>query len=223
MASKKTIRYQDAGVSIDEADRAVRPSASMARRTFTRAVLTDIGSFGGGYLLKGYEEPGAGELGRRRRHQAQAGVPDRTARHGRRRPGQSLRERHRGAGRRAAVLPGLFRGRKAGCEGRGGRWFGNGARLPRQRLRADRRRNGGDARACTRPANTIWPGFIVGAVERKRDADRQAIRPGDVLLGLPSNGLHTNGYSLARKLLFEVAGPRPDTLLPEAGATSPTS
>ena len=40
-----------------------------------------------------------------------------------------------------------------------------------------------------------------------------------MLLGLPSTGLHTNGYSLARKLLFEVAGYGPDTLLPEVGAT----
>jgi phosphoribosylformylglycinamidine cyclo-ligase len=44
-------------------------------------------------------------------------------------------------------------------------------------------------------------GFIVGAVERKRMLTGQSIREGDILLGLPSNGLHTNGYSLARKLL----------------------
>ena len=49
-------------------------------------------------------------------------------------------------------------------------------------------------------------GFIVGAVERKRMLTGESIHAGDVLLGLPSNGLHTNGYSLARKLLFEVAG-----------------
>ena len=48
-------------------------------------------------------------------------------------------------------------------------------------------------------------GFIVGAVERKQMLTGAGIRAGDVLLGLPSNGLHTNGYSLARKLLFEMA------------------
>jgi phosphoribosylformylglycinamidine cyclo-ligase len=48
-------------------------------------------------------------------------------------------------------------------------------------------------------------GFIVGAVERKKMITGADIRPGDILIGLPSNGLHTNGYSLARKLLFEVA------------------
>ncbi len=49
-------------------------------------------------------------------------------------------------------------------------------------------------------------GFIVGAVEKKRMITGASIKPGDVLLGLPSTGLHTNGYSLARKLLFEIAG-----------------
>ena len=50
-------------------------------------------------------------------------------------------------------------------------------------------------------------GFIVGAVERKRMITGRNDRSrATVLLGLPSTGLHTNGYSLARKLLFEVAG-----------------
>ncbi len=47
-------------------------------------------------------------------------------------------------------------------------------------------------------------GFIVGAVERERIVSGKTVEPGDVILGLASNGLHTNGYSLARKLLFEV-------------------
>ena len=49
-------------------------------------------------------------------------------------------------------------------------------------------------------------GFIVGIVDREKIIDGSAIRPGDILVGLPSVGLHTNGYSLARKLFFEVAG-----------------
>jgi phosphoribosylformylglycinamidine cyclo-ligase len=56
-------------------------------------------------------------------------------------------------------------------------------------------------------------GFIVGVVERKRMLTGKTIRAGDMLIGLPSTGLHTNGYSLARKLLFEVAGHRADTAL----------
>ncbi|HEY0728941.1 MAG TPA: AIR synthase-related protein, partial [Pyrinomonadaceae bacterium] len=48
----------------------------------------------------------------------------------------------------------------------------------------------------------------------------KAIEPGDVLLALPSVGLHTNGYSLARKLFFEVAGYEPQTHVPELGMTA---
>jgi phosphoribosylformylglycinamidine cyclo-ligase len=49
-------------------------------------------------------------------------------------------------------------------------------------------------------------GFIVGAVDREKMVTGAGIKVGDVLIGLPSTGLHTNGYSLARKLFFEVAG-----------------
>jgi phosphoribosylformylglycinamidine cyclo-ligase len=49
-------------------------------------------------------------------------------------------------------------------------------------------------------------GFIVGAVDREKMVTGAEIKVGDVLIGLPSTGLHTNGYSLARKLFFEVAG-----------------
>jgi phosphoribosylformylglycinamidine cyclo-ligase len=52
-------------------------------------------------------------------------------------------------------------------------------------------------------------GFIVGAVDREKMVTGAGIKPGDVLIGLPSTGLHTNGYSLARKLFFETAGYKP--------------
>jgi phosphoribosylformylglycinamidine cyclo-ligase len=52
-------------------------------------------------------------------------------------------------------------------------------------------------------------GFIVGAVDRDKTITGAGIKAGDVLIGLPSTGLHTNGYSLARKLLFEVGGYKP--------------
>ncbi len=58
-------------------------------------------------------------------------------------------------------------------------------------------------------------GFIVGVVERDRIISGKSVEVGDIVLGLPSNGLHTNGYSLARKLLFEVAGYSPDTFVSE--------
>src|SRR3954463_1542272 len=62
-------------------------------------------------------------------------------------------------------------------------------------------------------------GFIVGAAERKDLLTGANIRPGDALLALPSTGLHTNGYSLARKLFFEVAGHEVDTHLDALGMT----
>ncbi|HTR65997.1 MAG TPA: phosphoribosylformylglycinamidine cyclo-ligase [Terriglobales bacterium] len=58
-------------------------------------------------------------------------------------------------------------------------------------------------------------GFILGVVDRSRIITGEAVAVGDVVLGLPSNGLHTNGYSLARKLLFEVGRYTPDTYVNE--------
>jgi phosphoribosylformylglycinamidine cyclo-ligase len=57
-------------------------------------------------------------------------------------------------------------------------------------------------------------GCIVGVVDQAAMIDGRRIRPGDVILGLPSNGLHTNGYSLARKILFEKMRLKPGTNLP---------
>lgn len=62
-------------------------------------------------------------------------------------------------------------------------------------------------------------GFMVGAVERARLIDGKTIAAGDVLLGLPSSGLHTNGYSLARKIAFEELKLDVDTHVPDLGET----
>jgi phosphoribosylformylglycinamidine cyclo-ligase len=67
------------------------------------------------------------------------------------------------------------------------------------------------------PGEYDLAGFIVGVVERKKMLTGKGVKPGDVLLALPSAGLHTNGYSLARKLVFEVARLKPDTYVPEVG------
>lgn len=61
-------------------------------------------------------------------------------------------------------------------------------------------------------------GTIVGIVDRSRILDSSRVEASDVLLGLPSSGLHTNGYSLARKLIFEDAGWTADTQVPELDA-----
>jgi phosphoribosylformylglycinamidine cyclo-ligase len=62
-------------------------------------------------------------------------------------------------------------------------------------------------------------GTIVGVVEKARLLDGRTIRPGDALIGLQSNGLHTNGYSLARKIFFETLKLKPRDRLPELGGT----
>lgn len=58
-------------------------------------------------------------------------------------------------------------------------------------------------------------GFAVGVAEKSQLIDGQKIATGDVLLGIPSSGIHSNGYSLVRKVFFETAGFTGDTLLPE--------
>ncbi|MSO35519.1 MAG: phosphoribosylformylglycinamidine cyclo-ligase [Acidobacteria bacterium] len=62
-------------------------------------------------------------------------------------------------------------------------------------------------------------GFIVGVVDRARLVDGKSITAGDVLIGLPSSGLHTNGYSLARKIAFEELKLQVDTHVPDLGET----
>jgi phosphoribosylformylglycinamidine cyclo-ligase len=65
------------------------------------------------------------------------------------------------------------------------------------------------------PGEYDLAGFIVGAVEEKMRLDPRRVRPGDALIALPSSGLHTNGYSLARKLIFAEAKLKPDTYVAE--------
>src|SRR5271168_5208875 len=211
---KRGISYKDAGVSIDEAGRAVDSIRTLARKTFTSGVLTDIGSFGGGFLLKGYREPVLGS--------SADGVGTKlklaflTGRHST--IGEDLVNHcvndiavqgavplffldYFAVGKldarvAAEVVSGVARGcRNNGCALIGGET----AEMPGFYA-------GGEYDLA---------GFIVGAVERKNLITGSSIRAGDVLLGLPSNGLHTNGFSLARKLLFEVAGHSAETLLDE--------
>src|SRR6202167_4320290 len=218
MALQKPVTYQDAGVSIDEADRAVSLIRKHARGTFTRGVLTDIGSFGGGYLLSGWKNPvlvsSADGVG------TKVKIAFLTGRHNT--IGEDLVNHcvndiavqgavplffldYFAVGKLDAavarqVVAGLARGcRKNGCALIGGET----AEMP----------------GLYAPGEYDLAGFIVGAAERRALLTGKRIRAGDVLLGLPSTGLHTNGYSLARKLLFEVAGYAPSTVVPELGVT----
>ena len=197
----KSLRYRDAGVNIDEADRAVSSIKKFARQTFTRGVLTDIGSFGASYQLARVRKTRAGQLRRWRRHQAEGRFPDRTPRT----VGQDLVNHCVNdiavQGARAALLPGLLRGRQARRRSR--------RRSRRAASRAAARENGcaliggetAEMPGMYADGEYDLAGFIVGAADANRLLTGARIREGDVLLGLPSTGLHTNGYSLARKLL----------------------
>lgn len=212
------MRYQDAGVNIDEAERAVASIRKLARETFTRGVLTDIGSFGACYSLAGWKKPvlisSADGVGTKIKIAFLTGRHDTV--------GEDLVNHcvndiavqgatplffldyfatgKLEAGVAAQVVAGLARGcRRNGCALIGGET----AEMP----------------GLYAPGEYDLAGFIVGAAERRGLVTGKRIRAGDLLLALPSAGLHTNGYSLARKLLFEVAGYAPSTFVAELGAT----
>jgi len=218
MAVKKPIEYKDAGVDIDEADRAVALIRAHARKTFTDGVMTDIGSFGAGFLLKKWKNPvlvsSADGVGTKLKVAFMAGKHDTV--------GECLVNHcvndimvqgatplffldYFAVGKLEAqvagdVVAGIARGCRAnGCALIGGET----AEMP----------------GMYQAGEYDVAGFIVGAVEKDEMLTGATIRTGDVLFGLPSNGLHTNGYSLARKLLFEVAGYKIDTKVPELGCT----
>jgi phosphoribosylformylglycinamidine cyclo-ligase len=69
------------------------------------------------------------------------------------------------------------------------------------------------------PGDYDLAGFCVGVVEREHIINGRGIRPGDAVLGLASTGLHSNGYSLARKVVFEHAGLKVGDLVPDLGRT----
>lgn len=219
MTVRKPVRYRDAGVSIEEADRSVSSIKKLARQTFTRSVLTEIGTFGACYSLAGWKRPvlvsSADGVG------TKVKVAFATGRHDT--IGEDLVNHcvndiavqgavplffldYFATGKldatvTAAVVSGLARGCKAnGCALIGGET----AEMP----------------GLYAPGEYDLAGFIVGAAEPKDLLTGSRIEAGDVLLGLPSTGLHTNGYSLARKLFFEVAGYKPGTFVKELGTTA---
>jgi phosphoribosylformylglycinamidine cyclo-ligase len=214
----KTVRYRDAGVDIDEADRAVASIKKLARQTFTPNVLTDIGSFGAAFQIAGFRRPvlvsSADGVGTKLKVAFLTGRHDTI--------GEDLVNHcvndiavqgavplffmdyfavgKLDAGVAAAVVSGIARGcRNNGCALIGGET----AEMP----------------GIYHEGEYDLAGFIVGGAERAALLTGQSIRAGDALLALPSTGLHTNGYSLARKLLLDVAGYGPNTMLPEVGAT----
>lgn len=210
------MRYLDAGVNIAVADNAKRRIRAVAGRTFTRGVLSPIGGFGALYRLnkKRWRDPvlvsSTDSVGTKLKIAFATGIHYTV--------GADLLNHcvndilTQGAEPLffldyiamskldpsvvEQIIEGISRAAKqTGCPLIGGET----AELP-------------DFYA---PGEYDLAGFVVGVVERERWLDPKRVRAGDTLLALPSSGLHTNGYSLARKLVFQVARLKPDSYVAE--------
>jgi phosphoribosylformylglycinamidine cyclo-ligase len=215
-----SITYADAGVSIDKANEAVAKIREYARSTFNERTLTEIGSFGGMFsgAFPGMEEPilvaSADGVGTKLKLAFETDIHTTV--------GADLVNHcvndilvqgarplffldYFATGKldpdvTAAVVEGMARAcRENGCVLLGGET----AEMP----------------DFYPPGEYDLAGFIVGVVDKKNVIDGKQIVPGDVVLGLPSTGLQTNGYSLARKLFFEVGGYTVDSYVEELGTT----
>jgi len=214
------MEYKAAGVDIDAGNETVRRIKALARATFTAGVLSQIGSFGGLFRLdrERFQEPvlvsSADGVGTKLRVAFTTGRHDTV--------GADLVNHcvndilvqgaeplffldYFATGRLSPavaeqVVSGVARGcRENGCALVGGET----AEMPG--FYAD--------------GEYDIAGFIVGVVEKSNIIDGRTAVPGDVLVALPSAGLHTNGYSLARRLLFDMAGWNSATFVNELGAT----
>ncbi len=210
-----SVTYADAGVDIASGDRAKDRIKTLAQQTFSKAVLGGIGGFGALYRLdiKRMSDPvlvsSADGVGTKLKLAFQLGIHNTV--------GADLVNHcvndiavqgatplffldYLATGRlEARVIEKVVTGLSAACKENGCALIGGEtAQMPG--FYAD--------------GEYDLAGFIVGVVERERLITGKGIRAGDVIVGLPSTGLHTNGYSLARKLFFEVARYEPGQRVP---------
>ncbi len=216
---KGTVSYKDSGVDIKAADLAKRKIKSLARSTFTPEVLSELGKFGGFFALgKRYKKPvlisSTDSVGTKLKVAFMMNKHTTVGQdivnhcvndilvHGAR-PLFFLD--YVGTGKLSPtviqdIIQGISRAcKKAGCALIGGEM----AELP----------------GFYNPSEYDLVGFIVGVVEKGRIVDGRKIKPGDRILGLRSNGLHTNGYSLARKVIFELGKFKGDDYVSQLGTT----
>ena len=212
----KDSRYADAGVDIDAKAAALSRAKSAIRSTFTPGVLGDVGGFGGLFRpdLSGFREPvlvaSTDGVGTKLKVAFETGRHDRC--------GADLVNHcvndilvqgakplffldYLATGRiEPDVLQKVIEGVARGCRENGVALLGGEtAEMP----------------GFYAPNEYDVAGTIVGIVEREKILDGTKVEAGDVALGLPSAGLHTNGYSLARDVLFGKLGLRPGDRLPE--------
>jgi phosphoribosylformylglycinamidine cyclo-ligase len=215
-----TLSYRDSGVDIDAATEATNRIRKLARSTFTPGVLSEIGGFGGLFdgAFPGVEDPvlvsSADGVGTKLKAAFATG-------------------RHDTVG--ADLVTHCIN--DIGVQGARPLFFMDYIATGRLDPDVVVALVGGVAEACRAAGCALIggetaempgfyadgeydiAGFIVGVVGKRDLVDGKSIRPGDVLIGLPSVGLHTNGYSLARKVFFETAGWSVDTWVPELEAT----
>jgi phosphoribosylformylglycinamidine cyclo-ligase len=212
--------YRQSGVDIDAGNEVVRRIRSLAQETYTSGVLSEIGSFGGLFALgsTGLEDPvlvaSADGVGTKLRIAFLTGVHTSI--------GRDLVNHcvndilvqgaeplffldYLATGRLDPdVAVQIVEGLAAACRDNGCALLGGEtAEMP----------------GFYAAGEYDVAGFIVGAVARDRLIDGRQICPGDVLIGLPSSGLHTNGYSLARRIVFEIAGLDVGSVVDEIGGS----
>lgn len=208
--------YRDAGVDIDAQDEALGRVKDLVRATTTPGVLSELGSFGGLFRpdLAGMEEPvlvsSADGVGTKL---MVAGLARDYSTVGRCLVNHCVNDilvqgaeplfflDYVGAGilEPKSVVQ-LVEGVSAACRENGCALLGGEtAEMP----------------GFYRPGDYELVGFVVGMVDRPKILDGSKVRPGDVLVGLPSNGLHTNGYSLARRVVFDRLGLSIDDPIPD--------
>lgn len=215
----KLMRYQDAGVDIDAANRAKSRIKQLARRTFNSRVLKDVGAFGGFFSLAGLPKDsvlvasvdGVGTklkiaFALNRHTTVGADLVNHCvndiAVHG---AAPLFFLDYLATGKlRPQVVADVVAGLAGACRDTGCALIGGEtAEMP----------------GFYPPGEYDLAGSIVGCVPRNQIVDGAGITPGDVIVGLPSLGLHTNGYSLARKVLLEEAGLKLTRRMPELGRT----
>jgi phosphoribosylformylglycinamidine cyclo-ligase len=214
------ISYSDAGVSIDAANVATERIKQLARRTFNERTLSEIGSFGGMFdgafpaLSRPVLVASADGVGTKLKI---AFATDTHNTVGRDLVNHCVNDilvqgarplfflDYIATGKlRPETVASLVEGVADGCRANGCVLLG-GETAEMPGFYAD--------------GEYDVAGFIVGVVDREKVIDGHSIRPGDAVLALASAGLHTNGYSLARKLFFEVAGYDVHTHLPALSST----
>ncbi len=210
-AAKAPITYADAGVDLSSGDRAKQRIKYLAQKTFNKQVLSDIGGFGGLFRLDTthYEAPvlvsSADGVGTKLKVAFELGIHHTVG-------GDLVNHCVNDIAVQGATplffLDYLATGRLDGevtekiISGIADACRANGCALI-----------GGETAQMPgfyADGEYDLAGFIVGVVDKSKIILGAEIQPGDVLIGFPSTGLHTNGYSLARKLLFEVAGYKAD-------------